>query len=212
MPLTFRSYSIESLRNSSIVQNSVWGWVTLHMHTQKHNNITSKTSPNPPYKQSTHTPQPQFTLFTQNPLDPIPSLVIKPKPHHKKTSKLTWVSKKIHNAHQLFDKMPQRRNHKKNTSGSAESVERRSKWELRVEEAVVAALAVVGTSSSSKSLTLLTIGSFLWMSSGRGLNDNLLMSFSSLPPLLQLLLHFLQSNSPSKTYKHLHTHTQPCLC
>lgn len=48
---------------------------------------------------------------------------------------------------------------------------RRSSWELRVEE-------VVGASSSSKSLTLLTMGSFLWMSSGRGLNDNLLISSS----------------------------------
>lgn len=41
-------------------------------------------------------------------------------------------------------------------------------WELRVAD-------VVDVSSSSKSLTDFTIGSFLWMSRGRGLNESLLI-------------------------------------
>ncbi|BAU01645.1 hypothetical protein VIGAN_11091800, partial [Vigna angularis var. angularis] len=54
------------------------------------------------------------------------------------------------------------------TSGTA-----RNNWEFRVE---------AGASSSSKSLMDLTMGSFLWMSSGRGLKDNLLISTHVLFP------------------------------
>lgn len=50
--------------------------------------------------------------------------------------------------------------------------ESRDSWELRVAD-------VVGVSSSSKSLTDFTMGSFLWMSSGRGRNESLLIFFSS---------------------------------
>lgn len=58
----------------------------------------------------------------------------------------------------------------------------RSNCELRVE---------VGCSSSSKSLKDLSMGSFLWMSSGRGLKDNLLISTHLFIPLKFHGCHFL---------------------